>query len=272
MLIESSGDAGDENRRNKNCRENERQRNHGAGDFLHGFQRGFFRGEACFDVAFRGFHHHDGVVHHETDGEHQTEKRKRVQRKSENRKKGECADERYRHGEQWNQRRAPALEKNKNHEDHEHQRDDQRAHDVVHAFRNRQCRVERNRVIQIHRKTLFELGHELEHFLFVFQRIGTRQLINGENRGGLAVQPTDNIVKLCAQFHARHVFQAHDGTIVVFADDDVAKFFFRDEPPLRGDGIGEFLAGRRGRPADLPGGIHRVLCIERADEVVDREI
>jgi hypothetical protein len=83
------------------------------------------------------------------DRQHQAEERKRVQRKSEDGKKCERADERNRHGEQRNERGAPALQKNKNDDGDQNQRDDQRAHDVVHALGNGERGVERNDVIQV---------------------------------------------------------------------------------------------------------------------------
>ena len=74
------------------------------------------------------------------------------------------------------------------------------------------------------------------------------------------------------EFDARHVLEPHDGTVGILPHDDVAKLLFGDEPALGGDRVGEFLPLGRGGPADLPGGIDRVLGIDRVDEVVDRDI
>ena len=73
MLVKSSGDSRDENRRNKHRRENERERNDRAGDFLHRFERGVFGLHAFFNVAFDGFDNDNGVVNDQADGEHQAE-------------------------------------------------------------------------------------------------------------------------------------------------------------------------------------------------------
>ena len=174
--------------------------------------------------------------------------------------------------QQRNERGAPALQKNKNDDDDENQRDDQRAHDVVHALGNGERGVERNDVVQVGGKTLLEFCHEFEHGLFIIERVGVGQLVNRQDRRRLAVQFADDVVKLRAEFHAGDVFQAHDRAVRIFADDDVAKFFLGNEPALRGDGIGEFLPVRRRRAAHQPGGIGRILRVDGGDDVIDREV
>ena len=160
MLVKPPGDARDENRRDENRRENQRERNDRAGDFVHRLERGVFGFQAVFDVAFGGFDDDNRVVNDKANREHQAEKRKRVQRKSEDGKKRERADQRDRHGEHRNQRRAPALQKNKDDDGHQNQRDDERAQDVVHALRNGERGVEGSHIIQIGGKTLLEFRHE----------------------------------------------------------------------------------------------------------------
>ena len=49
-------------------------------------------------------------------------KRKRVDGEAQHRKDGERADQRYRHGDQRNQRRAPTLQKQEDDDDDEHDR------------------------------------------------------------------------------------------------------------------------------------------------------
>ncbi len=77
----------------------------------------------------------DRIVNHQADGEHEAEHRKRIDGEAEQRKKCEGADERNRNGEQRNQRGAPALEENVDHDNHQQERDHQRDQDFAHAFR-----------------------------------------------------------------------------------------------------------------------------------------
>ena len=122
-------------------------------------------------MAFGGFDNDDGVVNHQSDRQHQAEERKCVQRKPEDWKERECADERDRNGEHGNERRAPALQKDKNDDEDKNQRNDERAHDVLHAFRNSERGVEGNRIVQIRGKGRLELLHEFEHAFFVIERV-----------------------------------------------------------------------------------------------------
>ena len=73
LLVEPAGDAGDENGGNEHRRQNQRDGDDRAGDFLHGLEGGVLGRHAFFDVAFDGFDDDDGVVHHQADGQHQAE-------------------------------------------------------------------------------------------------------------------------------------------------------------------------------------------------------
>ncbi len=70
-------------------------------------------------MAFDAFDHDNGVVHHETDCQHEAKERKRVDGEAEHREKHERADQRDRHRKQRNQRGAPTLQEEVDHQDHE---------------------------------------------------------------------------------------------------------------------------------------------------------
>ena len=92
------------------------------------------RRQPVLDVVLDGLDHHDRVVDHQADGEHEPEQRQRVDREPEQREDGERPDQGDGHGQQRNQRRPPALQEEEHHEDHEHQRLEQRVDDLVDAF------------------------------------------------------------------------------------------------------------------------------------------
>ena len=125
------------------------------------FNAASFGRHALFDVAFHAFDHDDGVVHHQTDRQHQTKERKRVDGKTEHREKHERADQRDRHGEQRNQRGAPALQEDVDHQDYEREGDQQRYDDFLHAFRDRARGIQRDDVIQVFREALLHLRHQV---------------------------------------------------------------------------------------------------------------
>ena len=102
MLIKASRDSADENGRNEDRGEDQGEGNDRPGHFLHRLEGGFFGVQALIDVSFGGFHHHDGIIHHQSDGEDQAEEGQRVDGESKQRKEGEGADKRHWHGQQGN--------------------------------------------------------------------------------------------------------------------------------------------------------------------------
>ena len=100
------------------------------------------------DVMLDGFDDNDGIVDDETDREHETEERERVHREAKEREERERADERYGHGQQWNERRAPSLKKDEYDEDDQHQGFKKRVLDLVHALRDGERGVEARRRIR----------------------------------------------------------------------------------------------------------------------------
>ncbi len=70
-------------------------------------------------MALHVLHHHDGVIHHDADGQHQSEQRQCVQRETEHVHHRERADQRDRHGDQRDDRRAPGLQEQHHHDHHQ---------------------------------------------------------------------------------------------------------------------------------------------------------
>ena len=98
----------------------------GPGELLHRFSSRVLGIQALFDVALHTFHDDDGVVHHQADGQHQPEHRKRIDGEAEQREEDKGSNQRDRHGQQRNQRGAPVLQKEIDHQDHQHDRDHER--------------------------------------------------------------------------------------------------------------------------------------------------
>ena len=73
MLIEPAGDAWDEDGWHKDRGEYQRNANHGAREFLHGFSSRILRSQTFLNMALHAFHYDNGVVHHQADGQHQPE-------------------------------------------------------------------------------------------------------------------------------------------------------------------------------------------------------
>ena len=116
LLVKPASDAGDEYRRHKHRRQDQRQRHDRAGHFVHRFHGRILWAQALLNVPFRGLDDDDRVVHHQPDGQHQPEQGQGVDRKAEEGEEGKGADERDGHGQQRNERRAPALQKDEHHD------------------------------------------------------------------------------------------------------------------------------------------------------------
>ncbi len=94
LLIQSSGDAGNERRRDEHGCEHERDGDDRPAHFFHRLERRLFRRKPVLDVMLDRFDDDDGIIDHETDGEHQAEERERVHGEPEHREQRERADQR----------------------------------------------------------------------------------------------------------------------------------------------------------------------------------
>ena len=111
--------------------QDQRDRDDGTRDLLHGLEGRLLRRQAMLDVVDHRFDHHDGIVHHDTDGQHQAEHREGVDREAEQRKHREGRDERNRHRQQRDQRRPPVLQEEEHHQDDQYHRLEQRVGDLA---------------------------------------------------------------------------------------------------------------------------------------------
>ena len=257
-------DRGDEDRREDQGNGHDRPRN-----LFHGLERRLLRRQAFLDVAFHRLHHDDGVVHDQSDGQHQAEERQGVDRESEQGKDGKGADEGDRNGKGRNERRPPSLKEDEDHEDDEGQRFKKRFDDLADSFVDGSCRVEGNGIVEVGREPFLGLLHHLPDALDRGKGIRARQLVDGHDAGGLAVDPAPDVVSLRPQFDPGHVLQPDDRSVRVGADNDGAEFLRRDEAALGADRIGEFLPRGDRLAADLSGRVDRVLLLDGIDDIGD---
>ena len=124
-------------------------------------------------------------------------------------------------------------------------------------------------VIHVRREALLEFRHERPGVGGGLHGIGIRQLVERDERGGLAVQARQHVVVLRAQFDAGHVLDPHDGPARRRAEDDLAELLRRFQAALRPHRVGEFLPRRHRLAADLAGGIHGVLRLDGVDDFRD---
>ena len=115
-----------------------------AGDLVHRLARGLARRQAFLGHhALDVFHHHDGVVHQQADRQRHAEHGQRVDREAEGREDAERAEQHHRHGDRRDQRGAHVLQEQVHHQEHQHDRLEQRLHHFLDRGAHERRRVER---------------------------------------------------------------------------------------------------------------------------------
>ena len=79
-----------------------------------------------FEMRLDRLHHHDRIVDDDADGKHQGEQRDCIGGEAERQHHGEGADQRHRHGDQRDEGRADAAEKQVDYDHDQHEGLDQR--------------------------------------------------------------------------------------------------------------------------------------------------
>jgi hypothetical protein len=137
LLIEPARNSGNEGCGHEHSGENERDAYHRAGELFHCFESSVLWSQPLLNVPLHALHHHDGVVHYQTNRQYQTKERKRVDGKTEQGEEYERAHQRNRHGQKRDQRGTPALQEKIDHKDHQDEGDQKCLNDFLDAFRNR---------------------------------------------------------------------------------------------------------------------------------------
>ena len=163
------------------------------------------------------------------------------------------------------------MQKQVDHKNDQSNRDHQGLDDLFHAFRDRECLVERYRVIDISGKALLHLCHELTYASRGLNSVRSGQLIYGDTGRGLAVQATHHAVVLSAQFDSSHVFHANSPAIWRLAHDDVAELLRRCQTTLSQHRIGELLVFGLRFASNLTSRIDRALRFDRINNVRNRD-
>ncbi len=106
------------------------------------------------DIAFDVLDDDDCIVDDDADGEHQTEQRKIIECKSEYRHREKRADQRHRDGDDGNDRGAPGLQEQDDHENDEDDRLADRLFDGINRLLDELGRIVDDGVFQARRKVV----------------------------------------------------------------------------------------------------------------------
>ena len=183
--------------------------------------------------------HHDRVVDHDADREHHAEEGQRIDGEAERVHAGERADERNRHREAWNECRTPVAKEKVDDREDEHEGDAERLDHFLDRDPHEIRRVEGDFVLEALRKVRGDLLHARAHTIHRLERIRAGLQEDADWHRGFAVEECPQAVALGAELDARDILDAHDGTVRIAADDDVAELPGREEPAARRHRVGE---------------------------------
>ena len=175
LLVELTDHTGHEGHGHEDRAEHDRGRNDRRCHLVHRRTRGFLHAQAeLAHLLLDRFHHDDGVIDDDADREHEREQGKRVDRESEELIADEGREQRHRHRQHRNDRRAPVLQEQENDNEYE----DQRLYEGAHHLLDRRLHEHRvvidDRVIKPRRKGFAEVFEERLHGLGRLERIRTR--------------------------------------------------------------------------------------------------
>ena len=273
LAVELARQSAEEGDRHEDRTQRQHDRDDRSRHLAHRLDRGVARRQALLahdplDVL----QHDDRIVHHDSDREDHPEQRQRVDRIAERVESGEGADQRDRHRDERDDRRAPALQEQVDDEEHQQHRLGQRLHDLGDRHLDEVRRVVGDGVGEAFGKPLRERLGAGVNGLGDLERVRAGGEEDADQRRLAAVVAADEVVVLRAQLDPRDVRQAHCRAVGIRAHDDRAEFLRIGESAARGDRVDQVLFAADRRLADLACGELRVLLVDGRGDVARREL
>ena len=209
---------------------------------------------------------HDGVIDHDADAQHQRKQGQEIHAEPEHGHRREGSDDGDGHGGGGHHGGSPVLQKHQDHDQHQHASFEQRLVDLVNRRLDEHRGVEGHVVGHALREILGRAVKHVTHGLGGVQRIGRRQLIDGDAGRRLVVEVEVLVVVDAAQLQPRDVFQPRDAAVGGGEQDQLAEVFGAGHRAVHGHRQLLLLAGRRGRHADLAGADALVLLADDVDD------
>ena len=273
LLVQLTGDAGDERHRHEHRDEHERDGHHWPGHFVHRLPGCLNRRElVVLDDVFDRLDDHDRIVDDDADGEDHAEERQRIHREAERRVGHERRQQRHRHGQHRDQRRAPALEEQRDDDEDEEQRFEERVnHFLDRGVHELRC-VDDGEVAHIVRERRPNGLQLLANQAGALHGVRARREIHGHDRCRPAVVLRGIVVGFRTEGDIGDVTDADEPAGGQRLDDDVAEFLLGDQAALDPHRVLESLAARHRRGADLASRHLHVLLSNRRRDVVHGEV
>ena len=168
-------------------------------------------------------HHHDGVVHHETDGEDDGQQRQEVDGKAEGLHQKDAADKRYRDGHHRHQHGAEGTEKEEDYDDHDEQGVDQGLDDLMDGVGDIIGGVIGDMGLHTAGQLFLDGFHLRPHPFDHVDGVGVGQRPDPHEDCRFSGEMHLGAIVLGPEDHLAHIFQADDGP-VFFPDDQLFEF------------------------------------------------
>ena len=242
LLIDDPDRATHEGQREEHRRQHHGNPDNGAGNLFHRLA-GCFPGRQSLlrhdplDVL----HHHDRVVHQNTDGQYHAEHGHHVDRESDHRHHRKGTQQAHRHHQRRNQRIADVLQEQEHHQEHQHNRLGQCDHNLLDRYIDEYRCVVGNRVFHVLREQLGQFFHAFLNGRGGSNRVGVGGQLNGRCCSRLAIEAGAEAILLTPHFNPGYVGQPHSGPIRVGTQHYIAKFLGGFQCALHHQGCGQFL-------------------------------
>ncbi len=232
LLIELACQAADKCRRHKDRRKDQRRRDNRAGHFAHRALGRIDRFQTERDISLHIFHHDNGVIDHNPNRQHQAEERKIVDRKTKCEHDRKRPHQRNRDRSERDDRRAPRLQKDDDHDDHQQNGLKQRVNHCFNGMPDEDRWVIDNGVIDPLRKILLQLIHRMTDICGKLECVGAGRLKDRERDGGFVIEQRAKRIAGRAQLDSGDVFEERLLAMRTGLDDDLAEFLLGNQPPL----------------------------------------
>ena len=220
------------------------------------------------DLFRHSLNHHDGIVHHDTDHQDNRKQGQQVDGKPHRRHRGERPDDRDRHCCRWHQRRAPVLQKDHDHQQHQDASLIERFVDLINRGCHKHRRVKRDFPFDLLGKGLGDFLHFLSDVLRHLDRVGARQLIDRDATCRLAVKLEKLVVVLAAKLDAGDILQPGDFPLVICLEQNLLKVFRLVERAGHVQCQLKILTGRYRWRTNLSRGKQHVLTVDRIHDIL----
>ena len=168
-------------------------------------------------------HHHDSVVHHDTDRQDQSQQGKHIQREAEDQHETERSDQGDRDSDRRDQGRTPILQREEHHENDQEEGLEQGLIHLMHGLGDILRHIKREIILQALREVLADILHRLFHLRGDLQSVRSRQHIDTQDSGVLPVDPTLRRIRGSLQRYPGHVAHPDDRAIRVRPHHDILK-------------------------------------------------